>query len=275
VTSRDRIIIVVLLVAAVLAGVWFVGLAPKRKDAAELSSQINTAKQQLAEAEQSAAQARTAKARYDSDYAQVATLGKAVPKSDALPSLVYQLQSAAHDSRIDFKSLKIAGNGAQASPSSAPAAATAAVAKSTDASSGTSGSGGTGSSSSTATTPAPATQAASVSLPPGAAVGSAGFPTMPFSFVFNGSYFDMERFLRDVQRFVRVDGKAVDVRGRLLSVDGFALTAGPTGFPSVRANISATAYVLSPGDDPSAGAANGSSSSTSTAATAQTAGVTG
>jgi Tfp pilus assembly protein PilO len=277
VTSRDRIIIVVVLVAAVLAGVWFVGLAPKRKEAADLSSQIDTAKQQLAEAEQSAGQARQAKARYDGDYAAVATLGKAVPKSDAVPSLVYQLQSAAHDARIDFKSLKIAGNGAQASPT-APAAASAAVAKSSNAS-GSSSTGANGSTTpSTGATPAPATQAATASLPPGAAVGSAGFPTMPFSFVFNGSFFDMERFLREVQRFVRVDGKNVDVRGRLLSVDGFALSAGPTGFPSVRASISATAYVLSP-DDTAAAAAGGSSStgpgSASSAPTAQTAGVTG
>jgi hypothetical protein len=86
----------------------------------------------------------------------------------------------------------------------------------------------------------------------------------------------MERFLREVQRFVRVDGKSVDVRGRLLSVDGFALTAGPAGFPSVRASISATAYVLSP-EDTAAAAAGGSTStgSASGAPTAQNAGVTG
>jgi type II secretion system (T2SS) protein M len=276
VTSRDRIIIVAALVAAVLAGVWFVGLAPKRKDAADLSSQISTAKQQLADAEQSVAQARGAKAHYDSDYANLASLGKAVPKSDALPSLVYQLQSAAHEARIDFKSLKLAGSGAQAAPS-APAAASAAVAKSANASSSTGASGSA--SPSTSATPAPATQAATASLPPGAAVGSAGFPTMPFSFVFNGSFFDMERFLREVQRFVRVDGQRVDVRGRLLSVDGIALSAGPTGFPSVRATITATAYVLSP-DDASAATSSGSGStdsagSTSATPTAQTAGVTG
>jgi hypothetical protein len=277
VTARDRLIIVVVLVAAVLAGVWFVGLAPKRKEAADLSSQIDTAKQQLADAEQSVAQARGAKAHYDSDYANLASLGKAVPKSDALPSLVYQLQSAAHDARIDFKSLKVAASGGQAAQS-APAAASAAVAKSANAS-GSSSTGGSGSTTPSTSSPAPATQAATASLPPGAAVGSAGFPTMPFSFVFNGSFFDMERFLREVQRFVRVDGERVDVRGRLLSIDGFALTAGPNGFPSVRASISATAYVLSP-DDASATGSGGSDAtdgagSASNAPTAQTAGVTG
>jgi Type II secretion system (T2SS), protein M len=276
VTSRDRLIIMVVLVAAVLAGVWFVGVAPKRKEAADLSSQVDTAKQQLAEATQSVAQARSAKARYDSDYANLARLGKAVPKSDALPSLVYQLQSAAHDARIDFKALKLAGSGTQAAPS-APAAASSAVAKSDASASSSTGGSGSSTPSTSGATPAPATQAASASLPPGAAVGSAGFPTMPFSFVFNGSFFDMERFLHEVQRFVRVDGKRVDVRGRLLSIDGFALSAGPNGFPSVRASISATAYILSPDDTATSGGSGSTSSasSNSTAPTAQTAGVTG
>jgi Tfp pilus assembly protein PilO len=271
VTSRDRIIIVVLLVAAAMAGVWFVGLAPKRKEATDLSAKLDVARQQLTEVEQSAAQARNAKARYDSDYAQVATLGKAVPKSDAIPSLVYQLQAAAHDARITFSSLKVAGSGAPAP--SAPAQA-AAAANATNGSGGsgstsggsgsTSGSTSTGSTpSSTSASPAPATQAATATLPPGAAVGSAGFPTMPFSFVFNGSFFDMERFLREVQRFVRVDGERVDVRGRLLSIDGFALNAGPTGFPSVKANISATAYLTSP-DSSSSATPTDSSSTAST-----------
>jgi Type II secretion system (T2SS), protein M len=264
VTARDRIIIVVLLVAAAMAGVWFVGLAPKRKEATDLSAKLDVARQQLTEVEQSAAQARQAKARYDSDYAQVATLGKAVPKSDAIPSLVYQLQAAAHDARITFSSLKVAGSGAPAPSAPAQAAAAANATNGSGGSGSTSGSTSTGSTpSSTSASPAPATQAATATLPPGAAVGSAGFPTMPFSFVFNGSFFDMERFLREVQRFVRVDGKRVDVRGRLLSIDGFALNAGPTGFPSVKANISATAYLTSP-DSASSTTPNSSGSTTST-----------
>jgi Tfp pilus assembly protein PilO len=271
VTARDRIIIVVALVAAAVAGVWFVGLAPKRKDATDLSAKIAVARQQLTEVQQSAAKARDAKAKYDSDYAQVATLGKAVPKSDAIPSLVYQLQSAAHDASIVFNSLKVANSGVQATTPSTPAQTAAAANATSNAngsgstSGGTSGSTSNGSTSSSApTTPAPATQAATSTLPPGAAVGSAGFPTMPFSFVFNGTFFDMERFLSKVQRFVRIDGNNVDVRGRLLSIDGFALNAGGKGFPSVKANISATAYLMSP--DSTTGVPPAASSSTGTGA---------
>jgi Tfp pilus assembly protein PilO len=239
VTARDRLIIVAVLVVAVLGGVWFVGLAPKRKQAADLQQQIDTASQQLADAQQKAATARQAKARYDKDYADIATLGKAVTKSDALPSLIYQLQSAARNARIDFRSLKVSGGGGQGPVASTPStpANTANAAKNN----GTSGSA-------PAPAAAPATQASSATLPPGAAVGSAGFPTMPFSFVFNGSFFDMESFFRDVQRFVRVKGAKVDVSGRLLSIDAFSLVAGPDGFPSVKSSISATAYLLSPDD---------------------------
>ena len=272
-TARDRIIIVVVLVAAALAGVWFVGLAPKRKEATELQAKLDVANQQLAQAQQSAAQAEQAKARYDRDYAEVASLGKAVPKSDAIPSLVYQLQAAAHSARIDFSSLKVAGNATQTVPSTP--ANTAAAAKSTDNSgsngSSSNGAGSGGSSSSTNAAAAPATQAATSSLPPGAAVGSAGFPTMPFSFVFNGTFFDMERFLSEVQRFVRVNGQNVDVRGRLLSIDGFALNAGPNGFPSVKANITATAYLMSPDDAATTSATPGSTGTGATSSSGATA----
>jgi Tfp pilus assembly protein PilO len=267
VTTRDRIVIIIVLVAATLAASWFVVLAPKRKEAADLRGKIDVANKHLLEAQQSAAQAKQAKGRYQDDYATVATLGKAVPSSDALPSLLYQLQAASHNARIDFNTLKVAGTGSAPAAAATPPAA-AAKAASTEPNS-------TDSSASASAAPAPATQAASATLPPGATVGSAGFPVMPFSFVFNGSFFDMERFLGDVQRFVRIDGKRVDVRGRLLSVDGFALTAGPKGFPSVRATVSATAYLQSPNDaSPNDAGTSATTPPASTTPAAPSAGVT-
>jgi Tfp pilus assembly protein PilO len=285
-TTRDRLIIVVVLVAAALGGIWFVGLAPKRKDAAELQTQIDAANQQLTEAQQKAATATAAKRRYTKDYAAIANLGKAVPESDALPSLLYQLQTAAHDARIDFRSLKVTpagGQGPVVTTPSTPANTAQGAANASNppaagsngsSSSSSNGSSGSSGSSSTSTppassSPAPATQAAAATLPPGAAVGSAGFPTMPFSFVFNGSFFDMEDFFHDVQRFVRVNGDRVDVRGRLLSIDSFSLVAGPDGFPSVKSSINATAYLQSPGQP------DGSSSSTSSTPSAGGSGSTG
>jgi hypothetical protein len=285
VTTRDRLVIVSVLLAAALAGFWFLGLAPKRKEAAELQAQINTERLHLSDAQQKAATAAEAKDRYRSDYAAVAALGKAVPKSDALPSLIYQLQAAAGGARIDFRSLKVAAAGGQG-PTAAPAATPAAKAAtttgtgttpSTSSAGTTSSTGGTAASGAApaSSTPAPATQAAAAALPPGAVVGAAGFPTMPFAFVFDGTFFDMETFMSEVQRFVRINGDRVDVRGRLLSIDGFSLSAGPGGFPKVNASISATAYLLSPDDTgatpatsatPSAGGSGSSSGSGAAAA---------
>ena len=260
-TARDRLVIVAVLVAASLAGFWFLGLAPKRKESASLQTQIQAANTRLTVAQQKASQGETAKKRYDKDYADIARLGKAVPKSDALPSLLYQLQGASHNARIDFRSLKVSAAGGQGpaptnTASSTPAAANGA----------SSGTGGASSSTPSTTTPAPATQAAAATLPPGAIVGSAGFPTMPFTFLFTGSFFDMEKFLHEVHSFVRFDGKRIDVSGRLLSIDAFSLAAGASGFPSVQANISATAYLLSPDD--------ASTTTTPSTATPSTAGAT-
>ena len=250
-TARDRLVIVAVLVAAALAGFWFLGLAPKRKESASLQTQIQAANQRLTVAQQKAAQGETAEKRYDQDYADIARLGKAVPKSDALPSLLYQLQGASHNARIDFRSLKISATGGQGPTPTNTAATTPAAADGA-----ASGTGGASSSTSSTSTPAPgasapATQAAAATLPPGATVGSAGFPTMPFVFQFTGSFFDMEKFLDEVHRFVRFDGKRIDVSGRLLSIDAFSLSAGTSGFPSIQANISATAYLLSLDDNKS------------------------
>lgn len=71
---------------------------------------------------------------------------------------------------------------------------------------------------------------------------------MPFNFVFQGSFFDMEHFLSNVNHFIDVQGKNVRVTGRLLSVDGLSLTAGPKGFPQVKADLTSTAYLL-PADE--------------------------
>jgi len=267
VTARDRTIIAVVVIATAVAGFWFAVLAPKRKDAKALDGQIATAEQRLQAAEASAAAAEQAKRRYNGDYATIARLGKAVPADDNIASLVYQVQAAARRARIDFRSLGLTQSGTQASTTPSAAIGQAANATqsggagSASGSSGSSGSGGSGGSSASTSTPASAsaaaTQSATASLPPGATVGSAGFPTMPFKFVFNGSYFDMEHMLAEINRFVRVRGQGVDVRGRLLSIDGIALQAAPEGFPRVKASIAATAYLLSAEEGLTGGATPG------------------
>jgi hypothetical protein len=273
-TSRDRLVALVVGSVVLLAAFWFFGLSPKRKDAQGLGAKISEAQQRLDAARQATTAGTTARDRYDADYATVAKLGKAVPADDDVPSLVYQLAHVSTGTHIDFRSIKLESSGASAPAVATPAAQAAAVgqASGSDATTTTgaapaSGGSGTsttassssGSTSSTASsTPATGvtpTQSAAAGLPPGSTVGSAGFPTMPFSFVFDGSFFHMEDFFSGVRRFATIgSGDKLSVRGRLLTVDAFALTASRLGFPKVKASINATAYLVPDAEGATAGA---------------------
>ena len=228
-TQRDRIVIGVFATVALIAGYWFVLLAPKREEAKDLSSQVAQQEQRRDEARGRIVAGETARRSYSKNYAAIARLGKAVPVDDQVPSLVYQLDAAADRTGIDFRSLRLSqsGGGGAAAPAPAPPA-------------GEKGAG--------AAATAPATQEAAAVAPPGTSIGAAGFPTMPFAFSFDGDFFDMERFLSQIERFTQTAGEDVNVRGRLLTVDGFSLSAGADGFPSVKASIAATAYLLPPGE---------------------------
>lgn len=254
-TARDRTVALVIGAVALLAAFWFLALSPKRKDAADLGSKIAQAQQRLDTARQSVASATAARRRYDVDYATVAKLGKAVPADDDVASLVYQLNHVSQTTRIDFRSIKLNSSGA--APAAAPQAAQAAAVASAAGTNPATGASSTSTTSSATPAPAtgvPATQTAAAGLPPGSTVGSAGFPTMPFSFVFDGSFFDMERFFSGIQRFATLNGDQLAVRGRLLTVDAFALSASRFGFPKVKASINATAYLL-PADEGATGGA--------------------
>jgi hypothetical protein len=240
-TSRDRIILLVLLALGVLGGSWYVVLAPKRHEAASLAKDIAAQQTRLANAQAQATQARAARARYQADYATVAKLGEAVPVDGGVPSLLYQLDSAAGSSKVDFRSVTLASGGSAATPvAQNPVAQTAAV--------GAAQNGSNTAAAANASASAPATQAAAATLPPGASVGAAGFPTMPFTFEFDGSFFDMEHFLDRVAAFTQVQGNKISINGRLMTIDGISLTASRFGFPKVKANIAATAYLL-PSDE--------------------------
>ncbi len=241
--SRDRIVISVLVVAGILGAFWFGLLSPKRQDAQRLEAQLATQQQRLAKAQAGAAEATSARDRYNADYKTVALLGKAVPSSDGMSSLLFQVDSAAGDSRIDFRSLTNGGGAAGASaPAPAPAPAAAAP----------------------AATPGASTTA------PAATSGAAPTP-LPLSLIFSGSYMDMQRMLGRLDRFVRVDGDDIRVNGRLLSIDDIALSAEPGSLAKVQATITATAYTLPAGSTPAAGAAVAAPTGTAPSGTAPTA----
>ena len=110
----------------------------------------------------------------------------------------------------------------------------------------TSGSGSGGASSSTATS-------------------LAGFTQMPFTFVFNGSFFGLYHLFHELDRFIvcKASGE-LDVRGRLLTIQSVKLapiaeseSAGKRSKGTLMGTITATAYVLPAGQGLTGGATPG------------------
>jgi len=213
-TLRDRLMILALAFAALAAGGWFLVLAPMRDEVGSLGAQIDTQRQQLASAQSDLAAGAQGRSEYARDYATVARLGAAVPSDDGVASLLVQIQQAASASHVRFVSLKPG----QASGAPTPPPTT----------------GGA----------APATQATTATLPPGAAVGAAGFPTMPFAFQFSGSFFHLSDFVGRLERFLVVRNRRLAVSGRFMTIDGIGLAAAQQGFPQIDASVAATTYLL-------------------------------
>ena len=216
-TQTNRILIAAVAAVAASAAFFFMVLSPKRDQVTQLGADIAAEQAKLAESQAVVADYTKAKAGYQQAYASVVRLGKAVPADDDIRSLMVQIDSAAARSGVDFRSIDATNANAAAAP--APAAGAA---------------GG---------------------APAGSTVGAAGFPTMPFTFAFRGSFPKMSKFLSRLDRFVTTKNNQVDVTGRLLMIDSIALAPDPTlGYPSLRAQVGATSYLVSPDQGLTAGA---------------------
>jgi hypothetical protein len=240
-TNRDRMVIMVVAALGVLAAVWFLAVAPKREQAAELASQVSSAQAQLVSAESKVAAASSAQAQYKAAYASIVRLGKAVPASEEVPSLIYQLEVATSRKNVEFASI---ANGAGSGSSS----------------------GSSTSSGSSAATSAAAT---------------ASFSQMPFTFVFNGSFTDLYHVFQQLNRFTLHDAAGgLEVSGRLLTIQSVSLAptsptgssaaSGKGGSEQLSGSITATAYVLPAGQSLTGGA-----TATGPAGDAQTTSATG
>ncbi len=126
-TRRDRLVLVGISALAVLGVVWLLLVAPERSQASKLAAQVSQANAALASAEAEAASAHAAQTRYSGAYASVVNLGKAVPPSEEVPSLIYQLAQASNQKHVEFNSITT-GVGASSRAASAASAAPAAAA---------------------------------------------------------------------------------------------------------------------------------------------------
>lgn len=118
-SARDRNLLTAVVVLAVLGAFWLLALGPRREQAGTLAAQVAATQLERDQLAQQAATAQSTQQRYDDDFAVVARLGKAVPQTDDSAALLYQLQDAAGDAKVELEALT--ATGAAALPAGAAA----------------------------------------------------------------------------------------------------------------------------------------------------------
>jgi Type II secretion system (T2SS), protein M len=207
-TNRDRMVIIGLSVLAILAAGWILVVSPERQQASKLQAQVSSAQSELSSAEGKLSTARAAQSQYASAYDSIVSLGKAVPPSQEVPSLIYELAQATGQKNVEFSSIA-AGGGSSASASAAASA--------------------------------------------GAGAAANVFTAMPFTFIFNGSFFNLEHLFERIDGFATSNAAgSVKVSGRLLTIQSIKLSpldsSGAKGSSGLLSGtITATAYELPAG----------------------------
>lgn len=226
-TGRDRMVLMGLILLGVLAGGWLLVVSPERKQAAQQEAQVASARAQLQGAQAQVASARTAETSYESAYASVVNLGKAVPPLQEVPSLVYELDQASHQRDVDFNSISSGGSSSSSSSSSAAAAASA--------------------------TPAAFTQMPFTFVFKGSFFGLAHLLGQIDGFAQTASAGGHKASVADAGG-VRVKGRLVTIQGVEITLEGQGHTPGQAKSAELTATITATAYVLPAGQGLTAGA---------------------
>jgi len=227
-TGRDRIVLMGIVIVVVLAGGWMKLVSPERQKASKLAAQVATATAAVASAEGKLASARASQSQYPAAYAAMVSLGKAVPPNQEVPSLIFQLAEATSQKRVDFTSIATGAGGAASGSSTVTAPAPGKASPSTSSGTSASSAGTSGSSA-------------------GASASAGALTQMPFTFVFEGTFFDLERVMRELTSFTtRSSAGTLQVGGRLLTIQSVKLnpanTSGTGGSDWLTGTITATAY---------------------------------
>jgi Tfp pilus assembly protein PilO len=222
-TGRDRMVLIVVVLVAVLGAAWMLVVSPERKQASQVNAQVSAAQAQLATAEGAVANARAAQSQYAAAYTSVVSLGKAVPPTQEVPALIDELAQATNRKNVEFASI----------------------------SSGSS----SGSSASTA--------------------ASTAFTELPFTFSFEGSYFDLEHLFSQLTSFATSTTSGdLQISGRLLTIESVRLAPASSTVASknnkLTGSVTATAYTL-----PASQGLTGAASATSPAGATTPASATG
>ena len=296
-TDRDRKVLIFVVPVLAIMAYWFLLLSPQRDEAARAAEEVITEQERRDTAHARLNAAKNAKQGFSADYTQIVRLGKAIPASVDMPSLIVQLDTAAAGTGINFTKIKTGERVDSAAiapttpPGTTPPGTTPPADPATPAAAGgeqaqSAPGGAAEAANNTAQTAnqqaAAADTQTSTSSGSGLAVGGgspapgptgtapaapAGLETVPLELEFTGNFFNLADFFHDVKRFVDVANAGVVVSGRLLTIEGVRWTSDPEIFPKIRAEMKATIYLSPRAQGATAGATPAGPSTTTPATT--------
>jgi Tfp pilus assembly protein PilO len=287
-SDRDRKILLVALPLLLVVAYWFLLLGPKRDEATKAEADLTEQQARLQTAEAAADTAKGAQGSFESDFTELVRLGKAIPSSVDMPSLIVQLDRAADGTGIHFTRISTGERETVAAPAATTGGTTGSTTGTGDtpvAAGGETAQSGSGQAVESANNAAAATDQSTAaaeqsgvdattstssstgSLPVGggstaAATGTTtgtttapvGLETVPLDLEFVGDFFNLADFFHDVKRFVTVANANVRVGGRLITVEGVRWSSDPELFPKLKAEIKATIYLSPKAEGTTAGA---------------------
>jgi Tfp pilus assembly protein PilO len=229
--STNGLIVAMLAIAGIAIAFWMLALSPKREEAAKLDVKVGQLEASIALHRAEVVEGEAAREEFSSDYQQLVVLGKAVPGDDDTASLLVQITHIAEKTGVEFHELELnTASGSEEAPAPAPAA-------------------------SAGSEPVSATEAAASLLPLGASIGPAGLAAMPYTLTFDGSFFKIADFIKEIDSLVKTTNENVKVDGRLLTLDAFSLAADQDkGFPALEVTFAVTTYLTPPSEGETAGA---------------------
>jgi Pilus assembly protein, PilO len=224
-SSRDRKLLAVLAPLGAFAIYWVLLMSPALDRRSSLEEPVASARSERDGAVAQAAELQVAQKRYETDFAELVNLTKAIPQTVAVSDLMRELNKAAKGTNIAFNNITMGTpvTSSTSSPTPPPAPAPTPGATSTAA----------------ATTPPPVAPAPALD-------------EIPVELTFDGEFFDLADLFHSVQRFVTVADGQLQVRGRLIRIDSFSFDSA--AFPNITAQVGATVYAVPASQGPTDGA---------------------
>lgn len=271
ISDRDRKIGLAIIPILLIVGYWFLLLAPQRKDAAAAQTALSKQEKRLTDAQGKVDAASGARTNFATDYTTIVRLGKAIPPKTDMPGLLVQLDRASQGTSVKFKKIAVGTAENPAVPPNTPPAAgsappVAAGGEQAQSGPGTAAEKANDASATSDQANANAEQASGVeagstqtSAPAGgdaAATGAppAGLQTVPLNLEFEGNFFELANFFHRVKRLVHTANQKVVVSGRLVTIEGVHYTSDPELFPNLKAELTATIYLVPAAQGTTAGA---------------------